>query len=198
MMRASFALPLVVAILSASLPTRAAADPLPAEPVDRIVAVVGKGIILLSDVHAREAPFLLKLDQDKVAPAEQAIKRVQIEKELLARMVDEALEAAFAAAGHLGVTPEEIDHAEAAVAQENRLTVDQLEDEAAKQGMGRRDYRAELGRQVLEGKLVQAEVLPRLHRDPKQSDADWLVLLEKERSHWLDELRRATHIDVRL
>jgi hypothetical protein len=64
--------------------------------------------------------------------------------------------------------------------------------------MERRDYRAELRRQVLEGKLVQLEVVPRVQRDPKQSEADFLVLLEKERGHWLEELRRATHIDVRL
>ena len=195
----AFGVPLVVATLVASLPTRAAADP-PSSGVvvDRIVAVVGGNILLLSDLHAREAPFLSKPEHDKAPVAEQAIQRAQMEKELLSRMVDETLEAAFAAAGHVAVGPQEIDHAEAAVAQQNSLTVDQLEDEALKQGMSRRDYRAELGRQVLEGKLVQTEVLPHLHRDPKLSEADWIVLLEKERGHWLEELRRSTHIDVRL
>jgi peptidyl-prolyl cis-trans isomerase SurA len=194
----AFGVPLVVATLVASLPTRAAADP-PSSGVvvDRIVAVVGGNILLLSDLRAREAPFLLRLEQTS-AVAEQAVKRAEMEKELLSRMIDETLEAAFAAAGRVGVTPEELDRAEAAVAQQNGITVDRLEDEASKQGMARRDYRADLGRQVLEGKLVQTEVLPHLHRDPQQSEADWIVLLEKERAHWLEELRRSTHIDVRL
>jgi peptidyl-prolyl cis-trans isomerase SurA len=197
-MRASLGVGLVVATLVAALPTRAAAEAPPAGVVDRIVAVVGKSIILLSDVRAREAPFLLKLDQEKGPPAEQAARRAEMEKELLSRMVDETLEAAFAAVGHIGVTPDEVDHAEASVAQQNNLTVDRLEDEALKQGLSRRDYRAEIARQVLEGKLVQMEVLPRIQRDPKQTEADRVVLLERERGHWLEELRRATHIDTRL
>jgi peptidyl-prolyl cis-trans isomerase SurA len=197
-MRACLRVPLVAATLLAFLPTRASADPPPAGVVDRIVAVVGKNILLLSDVHARETPFLLKLEQEKGPPAEQATRRAEMEKELLARMVDETLEAAFAAAGHVGVTPDEVDHAEAAVAQQNSLRVDQLEDEALKQGLSRRDYRAEIARQVLEGKLVQLEVLPRIQRDPKLTEADWMGLLERERGHWLEELRHATHIDVRL
>jgi peptidyl-prolyl cis-trans isomerase SurA len=197
-MRARLAVPLVVATLVASLPARARAEPPPAGVVDRIVAVVGGDIILLSDVRAREVPFLLKLDQDRSPGADRAAGRAELEKELLSRMVDETLEEAFAAAGHIGVSTEEIDHAEASVAAQNGMSVDRLEDEAAKQGMERRDYRAELRRQVLEGKLVQLEVVPRVQRDPKQSEADFLVLLEKERGHWLEELRRATHIDVRL
>jgi peptidyl-prolyl cis-trans isomerase SurA len=197
-MRGSLAVPLVLATLVASLPARAGAEPPPSGVVDRIVAVVGGNILLLSDLHAREAPFLLKLEAAKRPAAEQAAQRAQLEKELLLRMIDETLEAAFAAAGHLVVTPEEIDHAEAAVAQQNGISVDQLEDAAQKEGLPRRDYRAEIGRQVLEGKLVQTEILPRLHREPSQSDSDWIVVLEKERGHWLEELRRSTHIDVRL
>jgi peptidyl-prolyl cis-trans isomerase SurA len=196
-MRASLGVPLIVAFV-ASLPARAAADPPPSDVVDRIVAVVGGDILLLSDLHAREAPFLSKLAQDKSPPAEIAVRRAELEKELLTRMVDETLEAGFAAAGHIGVAPDEIDHGEAAVAQQNGMTVDQLEEEVQKQGMTRHDYRAEIGRQVLEGKLVQTEVVPRLHRDPAMSQTDWLGLLEKERGHWLEELRRATHVDVRL
>jgi len=197
-MRASLGVPLVVATLVASLPARAAADPPPPDVVDRIVAVVGGNILLLSDLHAREMPFMKKLELEKSPPAEQAAKRAQLDRELLARMVDETLEAAFAAAGHVTVGADEIDHAEAAVAQQNSMTVDQLEDAAQKEGLTRRDYRAEIARQVLEGKLVQIEVVPRVHRDSKQSQADWVELLEKERGHWLDELRRSTHIDVRL
>ena len=189
---------LVVAMLVASLPARASADPVPTGVVDRVVAVVGGDILLLSDLRAREAPFLLKLEQDKSAAGDPAARRAQMEKELLSRMVDETLEAAFAAAGHITVTPEELDRAEAAVAQQNGITVDQLEAEASKQGMARRDYRAELGRQVIEGKLVQLEVLPHVHRDPKLSDADWMTVLEKERGHWLEELRRSTRVDIRL
>ena len=64
-MRALHAAPLVIAVLVAFAPRRAAAEPPPSVVADRIVAVVGRDIILLSDVRAREAPFLLKLEQDK-------------------------------------------------------------------------------------------------------------------------------------
>jgi peptidyl-prolyl cis-trans isomerase SurA len=197
-MRALHAAPLVIAALVAFTPKSAAAEPLPSGVADRIVAVVGRDIILLSDVRAREAPFLLKIEQDKSADGGKATLRAQMEKELLSRMVDEYLEAAFAAAGHIGVTPEEIDRAQASVAQQNGFSLARLEEEAGKAGMTPPEYRAEIGRQVLEGKLLQLEVVRRLHMDPKVTEADRVELLEKERRHWLDELRRATHIDMRL
>ena len=197
-MRALHAAPLVIAALVAFTPKRAAAEPPPSGVADRIVAVVGRDIILLSDVHAREAPFLLKIEQDKSPGAGKVTLRAQMEKELLSRMVDEYLEAAFAAAGHIVVTPEEVDRAQASVAQQNGFSLAQLEEEASKAGLTPPEYRAEIGRQVLEGKLLQVEVVRRLHLDPKVTEADRLELLEKERRHWLDELRRATHIDMRL
>jgi peptidyl-prolyl cis-trans isomerase SurA len=197
-MRATPALPIVVATLVASLPAHAS-DDLPSGVVDRIVAVVGRDVILLSDVRAREAPFLLQMDREKVPAVERPGKRAQIDKELLSRMVDETLEAAFAAAGHVGVETEEIDRAEASIAQRNGLTVGQLEDEArAQAGVTPLEYRAEIRRQVLDGKLVQLEVVPRITHDPSRSEVDWMVQLDKERGHWLDELRQATHIEVRL
>jgi peptidyl-prolyl cis-trans isomerase SurA len=197
-MRALHAAPLVVAAFVAFAPKHAAAEPPPSGVADRIVAVVGRDIILLSDVRAREAPFLVKLEQQKSPDAGKAALRAQMEKELLSRMVDEYLEAAFAAAGHVSVTPEEIDRAQATVAQQNAFSLAQLEEEAGKAGMTPPEYRAEIGRQVLEGKLLQVEVVPHLHLDPKVTEAERLELLEKERRHWLDELRRATHIDIRL
>jgi peptidyl-prolyl cis-trans isomerase SurA len=198
-MRVSHAVPLVVAALVASLPARSSADELPSGVVDRVVAVVGRDVILLSDVRARETPFLVQMDREKVPAVERPAKWTQIEKELLSRMVDETLEAAFAAAGHVGVQPEEIDRAEASIAQRNGLTVGQLEDEArAQAGVTPPEYRAEIRRQVLDGKLVQIEVVPRIAHDPSRSEVDWMVQLDKERGHWLDELRQATHIEVRL
>jgi peptidyl-prolyl cis-trans isomerase SurA len=198
-MRAFHAVPLVVATLVASLPARSSAGELPSGVVDRIVAVVGRDAILLSDVRARETPFLVQMDREKVLAADRPGKRAQIEKELLSRMVDEALEAAFAAAGHVGVQPEEVDRAEAAIAQRNGVSVGQLEDEArAQAGVTPLEYRAEIRRQVLDGKLVQLEVVPRIAHDPSRTEVDWMVQLDKERGHWLDELRQATHIDVRL
>jgi parvulin-like peptidyl-prolyl isomerase len=199
-MRALQAVPILVAaivgIAGAARP--AAADALPSGVFDRIVAVVGRDIILLSDVHAREVPFLKQLEGDSSPDVVKLAKRMELEKELVTAMIDERLEATYAAAHHITVAPDDVDRAEAAVAQQNSMSVDQLEEVAVDHGMTRAAYRAELARQVLGAKLVQIVIKPRVHADPKLSEADLFVLLDQERGHWREELRRATHVDVRL
>src|SRR5580704_13185798 len=96
-MRALQAVPILVAaivgIAGAARP--AAADALPSGVFDRIVAVVGRDIILLSDVHAREVPFLKQLEGDSSPDVVKLAKRMELEKELVTAMIDERLEATY-------------------------------------------------------------------------------------------------------
>jgi hypothetical protein len=197
-MRAWPAVPLLVAALVAAGAKPAAAQRPASGVIDRIEAVVGHDIILLSDVRAREVPFLEQIDRDSSSDAVKEAKRAELEKELVGRMVDEHLEAAYAAAHFVRVTPEEMDSAETAVANENNISVDQVEQAARAHGMTRASYRAELARQLLDAMVVELAVKPRLQRQPKLSEAEWNALLEQERRHWLDELKRATYVDMRL
>ena len=83
-------------------------------------------------------------------------------RELLNRMIDDRLEEQAADKAHIAVTPEEVDAAIKNIAQNGRIAVKDLIYEARREGLSEQDYRDEIRRQVLEGKLVQLRVRGRV------------------------------------
>lgn len=141
----------------------AAAAPAHAVVVERVVAVVGDRPILLSDLRTRARPFLLQIAA-KVPPGpQQAAAESQVMKELIQKMVDEELESQAAERAHVNVTSEEVDNALRNIAQMQNLAVPDLVREAARQsGLTEQDYRDEIRRQILEGKMLQLRVKGRV------------------------------------
>lgn len=141
----------------------AAAAPAHAVVVERVVAVVGDRPILLSDLRTRARPFLLQIAA-KVPPGpQQAAAESQVMKELIQKMVDEELESQAAERAHVNVTSEEVDNALRNIAQVQNLAVPDLVREAARQsGLTEQDYRDEIRRQILEGKMLQLRVKGRV------------------------------------
>jgi peptidyl-prolyl cis-trans isomerase SurA len=177
----------------------AAADDAPSRGVvDRVVAVVGHDAVLLSDLRAREAPLLARLDASSPSDAERAAKRAEIDKGMLDTMVNEVLESAVAAAMHVTVTADDVDRWMASVAQHDKVSVAQLMTAARAQGFSEASYRDEAARQLLDGMLMQRVVMARVRRDPGMGQAAWVTAVQRARSAWLDELRQATYVDVRL
>ncbi len=133
---------------------------------ERVVAVVGEHAILLSDMRARARPFLLQIQQKVPPGAQQAAAESELYKHLLQRMVDERVEQQAAEKAHLTVTTDEIDNGLRNVAAQQGLTVDRLVEEAVKTGLSSQEYRDEVRRQILEGKLLQLRVRGRVRKQP--------------------------------
>ena len=144
--------------------TGAASAPRPAEAaiVERIVAVVGERPILLSELRQRARPHLVRIAMSTQNPSQQAAAESEMFRELLTRLIDERLEEQAADKAHLTVTPEEVDNGIRQVAAQARLEPRQLIAEAKRQGLSEQDYRDEIRRQVLEGKLIQLRVRGRV------------------------------------
>ena len=161
--------------------------------VDRIVAVVGTRAITLSELKQRALPHQKRVDAEKPSAGQRAAMFTALNKDLLDRMIDEQLEAEVAEKAHIVVTPDEIERALGMVAEQNKVSPAELLKDAERQGMSPATYRAELARQILEGKLLQ-------RRFPRQAAASRTdpALLERERVAWLRTLRDATHVEVRL
>ena len=141
-----------------------------APPVlDRIAGIVGDTPIFLSEVRMRARPTLavaeLAAGGDK-AKVEAA--RVQVPREMLDRMIDERLEEREAERLHITVSTDEIDNGIDAVSKQAKLSKEALFAEVKRQGFTERDYRDEIKRQILEGKLIQLRVRARV----KVTDAD--------------------------
>ena len=143
----------VAALLLAFLPLVARAT-----VAERIVAVVGEHAILLSDMRQRARPFLMQIRQKMPTGAQMAAAESELYKQLIERMVDERVEQQAAERAHLSVTAEEIDNGIKNVASQQGISVDRLIEEATKTGLSRQEYRDEVRRQILEGKLLQLRV----------------------------------------
>jgi peptidyl-prolyl cis-trans isomerase SurA len=188
--------------------------------VDRVIAVIGREPILASELHARAAPFLMRVPKS-ASLSERAAAEQQIFRELLDKVIDERLEEREAERVHMTIDPEEVAKAIAAVAAQNGFSVARVFEEAKNIGIPEREYREEVRRQLLEGKLIytlpatrrlqvsDAEIdgrLPELVRDAKGAavtrDAARQVLmgekLQRVRQDWLKGLRAEVYLEVRL
>ena len=147
--------------------------------VERVVAVVGERPILLSELRHRARPHLYRILATTPDPTRQAALETELFRDLLNSMIDDRLEEQAADKAHLAVTPEEIDAAIRNIAASARITVKDLIGEAKKQGLTEQDYRDELRRQVLEGKLVNLRVRGRVRVTDQDARAAYQRVLKE-------------------
>jgi len=130
--------------------------------VERVVAVVGERPILLSELRLRGRPHLWRIRASSPGGAQQAALESDMYRELLNRLIDERLEESAAGKARIAVSPEEIDNGIRQVAAQAKLQPSDLLAEAKRQGLSESDYRDEVRRQVLEGKLIQLRIRGRV------------------------------------
>ncbi|MDI1477853.1 SurA N-terminal domain-containing protein [Polyangium sp. y55x31] len=165
-------------VLAAAL----AQQPAEAIVVERIVAVVGDDPILLSDLRARAKPFLLQVQQRVRPGAEQAAAESQVFKDTLEVMIDQRLEAQAAERAGITVTPDEVENAFRNIASAQGITSAELFREAkARSGLTEQEYRDEIRRQILEGKMLQLRVKGRVRITEDDVKAMYERTLREER-----------------
>ncbi len=123
--------------------------------VERVVAVIGDKAILLTDLHHRARPRLIRMYAQIPDGPQRAAARSQILAAQIQVMVDEELVNTAAARDQQRATAEEVDQALTYAAKVRGLTLSQLFNAVERDtGMSEIEYRQEIRRQVLEGKLL--------------------------------------------
>lgn len=158
--------------------------------VERIVAVVGERPILLSELRARARPHLFRIQLQTQDPSQQAAQESGMFRDLLNRMIDERLEETAADKAHLTVTPEEVDNGIRQVAAQAKLAPKELVAEAKRQGLTEQDYRDEIRRQVLEGKLIQLRVRGRVRVTDQDARAAY--------GHLAKQIQQESPVDLKI
>ncbi len=158
--------------------------------VERIVAVVGERPILLSELRHRGRPHLYRIAATTQNASQAAAQESEMFRELLNRLIDERLEEVAAEKAHVTVSPEEVDNGIRQVAAQTKLTPAQLVGEAKKQGLSEQDYRDEIRRQVLEGKLIQLRVRGRVRVTDQDARAAY--------QHYVRDVKEQSPIDLRI
>lgn len=150
--------------------------------VERVVAVIGQKAVLLSDLNKRARPLLVRLNRQcplgtaPCIPAENRLKR-----ELLQKMVNEELERQAAIKSKLNVTAEDVDRIVARIARMANRTVAELYREIESQGFTQSEYRQDLRRQILEGKLVNRLVQNQTRITPEELKNEYRSFKRRER-----------------
>ena len=166
------------------------ARPSDASIVERIVAVVGERPILLSELRLRGRPHLWRIAASTPNPTQQAAQESEMFRELLNRLIDERLEETAADKSHITVSPEEVDNGIRQVASQTKLQPKDVIAEAKKQGLTEQDYRDEIRRQVLEGKLIQLRVRGRVRVTEQDARAAY--------GRWVKEVTQQNPVDLKI
>jgi len=139
--------------------------------VERIVAVVGDRPILLSELRHRARPRLVLVAKraldagvpPEALPMQLAAAEPKEMRDTLDEIIDERLMEQQATQAHLSVSLSEVDRGIAQKAQQLNATEKELWARAHAQGYTDQDYRDEVRRQLLEGKLLQLRLAGRIH-----------------------------------
>ncbi|EYF04930.1 peptidylprolyl isomerase [Chondromyces apiculatus] len=150
----------VAGLLLASLSSATVAQ---AIIVERIVAVIGDRPILLSELRRRARPFLIQVHQKVPPGAQQAAAESQIFRDMMEKMIEDELIAQNAEKASITVSSEELDNAIRNLAAAQGTTVAGIVKLARESsGLTEMEYRDEIRRQILEGKMLQLRVKGRL------------------------------------
>ncbi|SFM51887.1 peptidylprolyl isomerase [Thermodesulforhabdus norvegica] len=124
-------------------------NPLKAEVLDRIVAVVNDEIILYSDLRAEIA--FIKRNSPRPIPLPQSV----LEREVLRQMVEEKLVEQEMKRLKIKVDESEVDAAVESIKQSNGWSDDQFEYVLKQQGMSIDDFRKEIRRELERSRLME-------------------------------------------
>jgi peptidyl-prolyl cis-trans isomerase SurA len=183
-------------VLAAAAAAVAVAPPAQATIVERVVAVIGERPLLWTELLHRAQATRVQIRMQAHDPNVVAVQEQEMYKELLDRMIDDRLEEQQADKAHIHVTPEEIDRgisniaAQAQQQQGRPVTTAEVLGEVRRRGLTEQDFRDEIRRQIIEGKLIELRVRPRVRVTDQDTHAAY--------QHWVNDLRAQQLLEVRL
>jgi peptidyl-prolyl cis-trans isomerase SurA len=164
--------------------------------VERVVAIIGERPILWTELLHRAVATRMQIRTQTRDPNVIGVQEQEMYKELLERMINDRLEEQQADKAHVTVTSEEIDRgitniANAAAQEQGRsVTIADVLDEVHRRGMTEQDFRDEIRRQIIEGKLVELRVRPRVRVTDSDAHAAY--------QHWASQMKDQQPMDVRI
>ncbi len=157
----SFRCVIVAALLAGSVTAFAQ------QPLDRIAAVVDEDIILQSELDRAVVNIRSQYaGREAQLPPADVLQRQVLERLILIR-----LQSARAAGTGMRISDEEVDNAVANIAKQNSITVDQLRQQLAKDGLSYGDFRSSLRDEIVAQRLRQRFAQGRISVSDAEVDA---------------------------
>jgi peptidyl-prolyl cis-trans isomerase SurA len=134
--------------------------------LDKVVAVVNDGVVLQSELDAQTREIEVRLHAQRVALPPEAVLRQQV----LERLVQEEIQQQHADKAGIKVSDEQVNAAMQDIAQRQNLTLEQLPEKLAADGIDYAQYRVELKREIARQILRQRDVVQRIVVTPRELD----------------------------
>jgi peptidyl-prolyl cis-trans isomerase SurA len=136
------------------------------ELLDRVVAIVNDGVVLNSDLDAEVTAVTQRLREQKLELPPQNVLRQQV----LERLVLQEIQVQRAGKAGVKVSDENVNAALQDVAKRNGMTLTQLPEALARQGVDYATYREEIRREIMLQMLRQRDVLQHISVTPREID----------------------------
>lgn len=152
---------------TAAEPQAEAPAPAPApsgEIVDGIAAQVGTEVVLVSEVDRVSKPIEAKVREQGGGDADVAMLR----SDVLDKLIERKLIQIVAKRAEIEATDFEIDDAVRSIAQENKMSVEEMQKSVAAQGLSWDAYRSRLAEEVVQSKVLGGMVRPRAKVEEQQ------------------------------
>jgi peptidyl-prolyl cis-trans isomerase SurA len=134
--------------------------------LDKIVAVVNDGVVLESELNLQTHEIESRLRAQKVALPSEDVLRTQV----LDRLILDEIQAQHADRAGIKVSDEQVNGALGDIAQRQRLTLAELPERLAAEGVNYTAYRADLKREIAREMLRQRDVIARISVTPHELD----------------------------
>jgi peptidyl-prolyl cis-trans isomerase SurA len=134
--------------------------------LDKIVAVVNDGVVLQSDLDQQMHEIEARLRSQKVALPPEDVMRSQV----LDRLILDEIQAQHADRAGVKVSDEQVNGALSDIARRQNLTLDQLPERLAGEGIDYSTYRGDLKREIARQMLRQRDVIARINVTPHELD----------------------------
>jgi len=151
--------------------------PARAEVVDGVAAIVGDEVILLSEVRDAWHGYIEKVRAHGESLTQE--EAMQLRNTALQSLIDERVVQQLAKKQNMTASDEEIDESIAGIARDEGVAVEAIYAAAAKQGLDKKTYREQLGRQITRMKVVQGAVQGKV----RVSDDDVKKLYDERYGH---------------
>ena len=148
----------------------------PAEPLDKVVAVVNDNVITASELASQVAV----LRQQLAAKNMQLPSDTVLRKQVLQHLIDENLQLQLAKRNDITIDNTDLNEAIAKIAENNKLSLTQLREIVVKQGLDWETYRENVRKEMLITRIQQKAVGPDVVVSSQQVE-DYLKIYEHDK-----------------
>ena len=130
-----------------------------AATLDRVVAVVNQDVVLASQLDS----LITKVQRDAVTHNQQLPEYSQLRKQALERLIGESLVVQLADRQGLKVSDTQLDQTLASIASDQKMSVEQLKQEAAADGLSEAQFREQIRREMLMSEVRRNQMRQRIN-----------------------------------